>query len=60
MCDFFDQTERRGEERGFRMAHQGAVRLFQRGSDMEFVKSIFSGLPPEDLQKALEESNPPQ
>lgn len=60
MCDFFDQTERRGEERGFRMAHQGAVRLFQRGSDMEFVKSIFSGLPSEDLQKALEESNPPQ
>ena len=57
MCDIFDKAVRRGKELGEKL---GAVRLFQHGSSMEFVQSIFPDLPREDLHKALEESRLPQ
>lgn len=65
MCDIFDKAVRRGKELGEILgartaSYQGAVRLFQHGSSMEFVQSIFPDLPREDLHKALEESRLPQ
>ena len=63
-CKILDQAERRGEERAAYKTHvalyQSAVRAFRCGSNMEDVKSIFPNLSPEDLQKAMEESKPPQ
>lgn len=68
MCDLFDQAERRGERRGeertaslmHKALYQSAVRLFQRGNDMDYVKDIFPDMPLEELQKAMEESKLPQ
>ena len=39
--------------------YQSAVRLFQRGNDMDYVKDIFPDMPLEELQKAMEESKLP-
>ena len=43
MCDIFDKAVRRGKELGEKLgartaSYQGAVRLFQHGSSMEFVR----------------------
>lgn len=60
-CKLFDQAERRGEEYGEHRAwYRGAIRLFQRGNDMDYVKDIFPDMPLEELRKAMEESKLPQ